>query len=138
MRKNAGFTILEVIVALTILAVGIVGVLQLFPMAMRQQRLAAERTAIASLARAELGRMRAGGVFNQGDLPSFMRRWAEQNALRTLTEAQRAYSLYDSWRSTVQRLSSPFGDEVSLFRVTFSVRMLDGQEERFVTYITEL
>jgi hypothetical protein len=29
------------------------------------------------------------------------------------------------------------GGDVDLYRVTFSVTMFDGREERFVTYITE-
>ncbi len=138
MRSNSGFTILEVVVALSIMAVGIMAIMQLFPISMQQQHRSAERSAVASLARSELGRVRAGGVFSQSDLRDYMVRWAEENALRTLTEAERAYALYDSWRSSVQRVSSPFGDQVSLFRVTFSVRLFDGAEEKFVTYVTEL
>lgn len=126
MRTNSGFTLLEVIVALTILAVGIIAILQLFPTSLRQARLAAEKTTVASLARTELGRVRAGGVGNQ------LAQWAEQNALRQLTEVQRAYAMYESWRSTVQRV----GGDVDLFRVTFTVRMPDERDEKFVTYVT--
>lgn len=124
---RAGFTLLEVMVALTLLAVGIVGVLTLFPQSLRQSRIAQERTTVASLARTELGRVRTGGV---GDAIS---EWAIRNAFRELTEAQRAYSLYESWRASVQRL----GGDVDLFRVTFSVQMFDGREEKFVTYVTQ-
>lgn len=127
MSSKGGFTLLEVIVALTILAVGIIAIMQLFPTSLRQTRVAAERTTVASLARSELGRVRAGGV---GEA---LNEWAVQNALKTLTEAQRSYALYDSWRSTVQRV----GGDVDLFRITFSVRMFDGREEQFVTYVTE-
>jgi type IV pilus modification protein PilV len=127
MKSNRGFTLLEVIVALTILAVGILAILQLFPTSLRQSRQAAEKTTVASLARTELGRVRAGGVGNQ------LAQWAEENALRQLTEVQRAYSMYESWRSTVARV----GGDVDLFRVTFSVRMPDDREEKFVTYVTQ-
>jgi len=125
-QKNHGFTLVEVLVALTILAAGIIAVVRLFPVALQQSRIAQERTTVASLARTELGRVRAGGVGNQ------LNEWAVENALRQLTSAERAYSLYDSWRATVKRV----GGDVDLFRVTFSVRLFDGSEEQFVTYVT--
>ncbi len=126
-HRQAGFSLLEVMVALTILAVGIIAVMQLFPASLEQQQTASERTTIAALARTELGMVRAGGVGNP------LMSWAEQNALRELTSAQRAYALYEGWRSSVQRV----GGEVDLFRVTFSVTTSDGQEETFVTYVTQ-
>lgn len=124
---EAGFTLLEIIVSLTILAVGVIAVLQLFPIAQTQARRASERTTVASLARTELGRVKAGGVGNN------LTDWAVENALKQLNEQERAYALYDSWRSSVQRVSG----DVDLFRVTFSVRLYDGSEEKFVTYVTE-
>lgn len=127
MKRKNGFTLLEVMVALTLLAVGIVGVLTLFPQSLRQSRTAQERTTVASLARTELGRVRTGGVGEP------LSEWAVRNAFRELTAAQRAYSLYDSWRASVQRI----GGDVDLYRVTFAVRLFDGREEKFVTYITE-
>jgi type IV pilus modification protein PilV len=127
MRTNAGFSLLEVMVALTILAVGVIGVIQLFPESLRQSRIAQERTSVASLASTQLGRVRAGSI---SDLVS---NWAVRNAFRELTQAQRAYAVYDSWRASVNRI----GGDVDLYRVTFSVTMFDGREERFVTYITE-
>ena len=114
-------------VALTLLAVGIIGVLTLFPQSLRQTRIAQERTTVASLARTELGRVRTGGV---GDPLS---EWAIRNAFRELTDDQRADSLYESWRANVQRI----GGDVDLYRVTFAVQLFDGREEKFVTYITE-
>ena len=128
MKANSGFTLLEVVVALTILAVGIVAIMRLFPMSMRQSQIAAERTTVASLARYQLGRAKVGGVGEQ------LSNWAEENALKELTRAQRSYELYGSWRSTVQRI----GGDVDLYRITFVVRMFDGREEKFVTYVTDL
>lgn len=125
-RADAGFSLLEVIVALTILAVGILAIMQLFPTSLRQTRKAAERTSVASLARTELGRVKASGV---GDP---LTRWAEANAIRQFTVAEQAYTLYESWRSSVRRVPSG----VDLYRVTFNVRLYDGSEEQFVTYVT--
>lgn len=125
-RTTGGFTLIEVVVALTILSVGIIAIMQLFPASLTQSRVAAERTVVASLAKTELGRVKAGGVGNQ------LEGWIAENALKALTEAQRAYALYDGWRATVQRI----GGDVELYRVTFSVRMFDGRDEDFVTYVT--
>ncbi|HRT65943.1 MAG TPA: prepilin-type N-terminal cleavage/methylation domain-containing protein, partial [Candidatus Hydrogenedentes bacterium] len=56
---RAGFTLLEVLVALAILATGILGAMQLFPASLRQTRAAAERTAAANLANSEMTRLRS-------------------------------------------------------------------------------
>jgi hypothetical protein len=37
----------------------------------------------------------------------------------------------------VQRVQGSSLGTVDLYRVTFAVRMLDGREETFVTYVTE-
>ena len=47
--RRAGFTLLEVVVALAILAGGIVAVMALFPTALYRQQQASERSTIASL-----------------------------------------------------------------------------------------
>jgi prepilin-type N-terminal cleavage/methylation domain-containing protein len=137
MNKTQGFTLLEVIVSLTILAVGIIAVMRLVPMALQNTHKAAEQTTVASLARMELGRARAGGVYNQDGFGSWVRGWAEQNAANMLNEAQRAYSMYNGWRTSVERVGGGMPG-VDLYRVTFSVRLMDGREEKFVTYITEM
>ncbi|MBI2432097.1 MAG: prepilin-type N-terminal cleavage/methylation domain-containing protein [Candidatus Hydrogenedentes bacterium] len=129
---QAGFSLLEVMVAVTILAVGLIAVMQLFPASLRQSRVAAERTTVASLANTELGRVKAGGVGNQ------LSQWAADNAQVTaelLASAGNIYAasaLYSGWKSSVQRV----GGDVDLYRVTFSVQMFDGREENFVTYVT--
>ncbi len=127
-RARAGFTLLEVIVALSILAVGIIAIMQLFPVAVRQQRIAAERTVVASLAKTQLGKVKVTGVGSQ------LQSWVRENALRSLDETQRAYALYQGWRSSVHRV----GGDIDLFRVTFAVEMVDGREEKFVVYVTKL
>lgn len=130
-RGSGGFTLIEIMVALTILALGIVAVVQLFPRGLEQSRIAQERQVVASLAKTELGRVKVGGV---GDP---LVEWAEQNALRQLGLTERAYALYEGWRSSVQRLGGNVGGgDVELYRVSFFVRMIDGRDEKFVTYVT--
>jgi prepilin-type N-terminal cleavage/methylation domain-containing protein len=137
-KNNRGFTLLEVVIALAILAIGIVGTFKLFPRAVEQSRIAAERTTIASLAKSEMGRVKAGGVFSQGaeGLENFMTKWARENTLNLLDQAAQAYAMYSSTRSTVQRISGI--DEPALYRVTYYVTLMDGREEKFVTYVTEI
>ena len=127
-RKQLGFTLVEVLVALTILAVGIMAVMRLFPMALVQQRRAAERTVIASLARTQLSEVRTGGVGQS------LVSWLQSNSYKVVAQAARSYTIYDSWRTSVTRMGQP---DVDLYRVVFTVRMHDGRDEEFVTYVTQ-
>lgn len=129
---RSGFTLVEVMVALTILAVAIVAIMQIFPESMRQSQKAAERQQVAFLAKTELGKLRAAGI---GPL---LTDWAADNAYNNIATAGGTYygpvnGLYKSWTSTVKRISS----DVDLYRVTFNVEMFDGRRERYVTYVTE-
>lgn len=135
--SRGGFTLVEVLVAMVILAVGIVAIMRLFPMSLQQSHRAAERTTVAQLARTELGRVRAGGVFSQEQFGPWLREWALQNTLHILDEVHKAYSLYEGWSASVQRVSGgALGTD--LYRITFTVQLFDGREEKFVTYVTEL
>jgi prepilin-type N-terminal cleavage/methylation domain-containing protein len=125
--NNRGFTLIEVMVALTILSIGIIAIMRLFPRSIQQTRLAAEKQQVAFLAKTELGQLRAGGVGPQ------LSQWALNNAFRNVEAAGGSYGMYKSWTSTVKRVSS----EVDLYRVTFNVEMYDGRRERFVTYVTQ-
>lgn len=128
-RKGSreGFTLLEVVVALAILAGGIVAIMTLFPTALYRQQQASERSTIASLARAKLSEVR---VFGPGQASTA---WLEQNALHLIEQSARAYTVYDSWRANVLADAGMPG----LYRVTFVVRLNNGQTEEFVTYVTE-
>ena len=125
-KSTGGFSLLEVLIALTILAIGLIAAMRLFPESLRQTQVAAERTTVASLANTELGRVKAGGIGNQ------LSEWANENAARSLSEIEKSYALYDGIRASVQRV----GGDVDLYRVTFSVQMFDGRQETFVTYVT--
>jgi type IV pilus modification protein PilV len=125
MRHRDGFTLLEVLIALAILTIGIVAAMQLLPYSLRQSRAAAERTAAAHLANSEMSRLRAMDIGQQEGF----RQWLNLNTLRA---ADASYDLYSGWSTTVQRM----GIDSDTYRVTFSVQMLDGRRESFVTYVT--
>ena len=140
MKKRNGFTLVEVLVAMSILTIGVVALLQIFPHAMRMSRRAAERTSVSTLAKTELGRVKAAGVANF----TGPNNWAVRNGFRQLTAAQQAYSMYDGWRATVQRMGGGPGGgggggkgDVDLFRVTFAVELGESRSEKFVTYVTQ-
>lgn len=135
---NAGFTLLEVVVAMTIMAGGLIAIMRFFPAAVQQSRVASEFTVIASVAKTELSQVRsiAGSELTQarstsGGTP--LQAWAERNAFRDLqAEGDELAGIFSSWRSSVHRVRG----DVDLFRVTFAVELFDGGEEKFVTYVT--
>jgi len=131
MRKDKGFSSVEVVVALAVLIIGIVAAMRLFPIALRQIRVAQERAIVSELADGSLGHLRTAGGRNllhnwdgmsvrfQGDPPTLLN----------------LGTVYDAYQTTVHRMVS--ASEVYLHRVTLSVDMPDGRTERFVTYISE-
>lgn len=135
-KKHDAFTLLEVLVALTVLIVGIVAVMQLFPASLIQARMAAERTISAGLANSHLDEIRASGaseLFN-GNLPMGL-----FSSFANIYGVYEVYDvgggLYQDFSATVARLSG--ASEVYLQRVTFTVTLPDGREETFVTFVTE-
>lgn len=132
MIKQSGFTLLEVLISLLVLAVGIAAAMQLFPHALTQSRMAAERTQSAAVATSWLNQL-------QGmSRPEQFFNWAANvNALHTLSQVSSVYGEYDSalyqgLGASVQQLAgSP-----DTYRVTFSVRMSDDRDETYVTYVT--
>lgn len=120
-----GFTLLEVIVALSILIIGIVAIMQLFPQSLLQARIAAERTITAELANSVLGQIRASSaeaLFTNKIPSSFL-------------SVYNMYGLYSGYNTTIERLNG--ASDVFLHRVTFTVTFPDGREETFVTYVAQ-
>jgi len=89
---RAGFSLLEILVAMTILAVALMAVVQLFPRALRQARGAAERTDASSLAKSQLASLRAAGV-EKG-----INEWAEQLLRWSFEQTYGADSMYYTYQ----------------------------------------
>lgn len=134
--KNAGFSPIEVLIAMAILAIGIMAVVKLFPSGLQFSRIAQERTVAAELADANLGRMRmtgAGnllGVARAGDI------YNSSAGVELGTEGRvPREGLLDGYATVVQRSGGVL--ESKLVRVVFTVDLADGRRENFVTYVTD-
>lgn len=123
-HDKPGFTLLEVLVAMAILGVGILGVMTIFPEALSQARMAAERTVTAETANSVLGQLRASGAaaLFYGQVPNDLKKF------------ERAGGLY-GFNTTAQRMRS--SGDIYFQRVTFSVQFADDREETYVTYIAK-
>jgi prepilin-type N-terminal cleavage/methylation domain-containing protein len=127
MKRTQGFTLLEILIALAILGVGVLAVVQMFPLGLQQTRQAVQRQISAELAGSRLARLRAEGA----------------EALLTTGNLAAASSIYDlyagrhhlveGFEGTVQRMRG--AANTYLQRVTFTVTMTDGSTQQFVTYV---
>lgn len=121
---RAGFSLIEVLVAMAIMGIGIIAVMQLFPSALRQARAATERRAAATLAESELNRMLA--ITRSENFVTWARLKEIEN---TLTESD---SRYKGLRTNVQCIPGA----TNVYRVTLSIDMYDGRRETYMTYVT--
>ncbi len=147
MKRTHGFTLLEVIVALTILLVGILGAMQLVPRAMRNARTATEREAAALAVQSRHETLRAQGAERLFRDTEWAAGGVSDMTLQTLLQLGTAGGLYgagdpsrdvrtlhDRYLTTVTHLRG--ANEVYLQRVVMRVKMMDGDYEEFVTYVS--
>lgn len=135
-REERGFSPIEVLVAMAILAIGIMAIMRLFPSGLRASRVAQERSIAAELADANMGRLRMTGASNILGM-------AKASALYQASTASGIYldgridtvGAVDGHSTVVTRVAGPL-DETRV-RVVFSVDFPDGRRENFVTYVTD-
>lgn len=121
-----GFSLLETLVALTILATGLVSIMLLFPIALERQRVNTLRTMTTTVAQSELGRLRAG------DTDITFQDWLSDNRLQHPGQIERQY--VEAWVVS----SQPAGElNQGLYRVTLELRLWDGRKEYYCTYVTD-
>lgn len=131
MNNKSGFTLLEVLIALLILGVGIVATMQLFPQALTQSRMAAERTQSAAVATSHLNKLQGCSSPEQ-----FFQWLSGVNTLHTLDGVNEVYRIYGAMYEGLGASMQQMSGMPDTFRVTFSIRMSDDRNETFVTYIT--
>lgn len=132
MKTRNGFTLVEVLIALAILMIGIIGAFQLFPIALTQIRVARERNVITELADSKFNQLRGLGgrnLVHHGD--AVMASGFNFN----VRAMENGSAIYDAYSTNLSRLNRE--RDVYLQRVIFTADMPDGRRERFVTYITE-
>lgn len=164
-RRTEGFTPLEVLIAMAILAIGVVGVFQFFPTALRQVRQGYEMNEAARMADSRLGQLRTLGGrvltyrWHEGAKPPAaeleLLSPEEQEALEalryeTLSDMRGsqpemfAYStegteeqgvVFRQWSTEVTRIPGFAGGH--LHRTTLIIEMASGRREQFVTYVAE-
>lgn len=136
-REERGFSPIEVLIAMAILAIGIVAIMKLFPSGLRASRVAQERTIASELADSNLGRMRMTGVSN---LLGMARASTMYNLASSMDVYTHGYlpdptKTIDGMATVVSRVAGPLDE--NRVRVVFSVDFPDGRRENFVTYVTD-
>lgn len=124
-RADAGFTLVEILVALAILLVGLVSVLVLFPQSLSQANTANKKSVSADHAREVLGEISQLGAdylyFDQID-KEILHKDAEGGVF--------------GYETTVQRIEHG-GANSRLQRVTFTVTFPNGTSERYTTFVVK-
>jgi len=135
-REERGFSPIEVLIAMAILAIGILAVMKLFPSGLRASRVAQERTIASELADSNLGRMRMTGVSNLLGMARASALYNLDTAMDLYTEGYKDTSgAIDGMATVVSRVAGPLDE--NRVRVVFSVDFPDGRRENFVTYVTD-
>ena len=117
-RRQAGFTLIEMVVAIVLLALGVVGALACISSATRSTSISSEYTTAALLAQQKLAEVEAQPDQIQG---------GEQSG-----DFGEEYSNF-SWRQNIES-----SNIASLMRVTLSIEWKSGASQRqaqFVTYV---
>ena len=128
-HRRGGFTLLEALVALVILATGIVAILLVFPAALERQRTNTLRTMTATTSQTQLNRVKAGDTDNS------FHAWLELNKLEVLNPEENPEANYiQSWVVSCH----PMGEyNRGLYRVTLGLRLWDNRVEYYTTYVTD-
>lgn len=138
-RKNEGFSPVEVLIAMGILSIGIMAVVRLFPAGLAFSRQAQEKTIAVELAENNISRMRMGGAGNLlavAQAGSLYGSLAEISSIYLGSEGRVDLgNIVDGYAASVRRMNG--SGEQALVRVTYTVDMADGRRETFVTYVTD-
>jgi len=127
-RQQHGFTLVEVLIALAILGIGIVGVTLLFPAALHDIQRASSATVSAFYADSVIDDLRARGYRGLMAMSP-----PGQNVVDIITRADETYRLYEEPDVKLVYLVNAATDLYAT--VVVNVPLPDGRVERYVTYI---
>lgn len=123
-RHQSGFTLLEIVVAFSILAVGLTVAAQIATGAMRQTRLGADHTDAALYAQSFLDAYGVGKPLEEGEDSG------------EFNEKYRYDVLVEPYTSPLTPDMDPSSMPATLMKVTLTVRWGDGDRERHSTFET--
>lgn len=139
-RDNRGFTLVEVLVALAILAIGIMGVTVMVPRALEQGRKSVALTRSANQAESTFSQYRAKGFRSMYGTPgdkSTLAGVAGENIAKT-AEIYRTYGWQDNplvqSKMKFTQLQLP-ARSAGLYKMTVSVPLVGGGRSSYVTYL---
>lgn len=122
-KTNAGFTLLEVLVALAILLIGLVSVLGMFPQSLQLADTANKKTIAsenATMVMGEISQLGADALYYEQIDPDLLTHDPDAGAVGVMT--------------TTQRMSTnPSG--ANLQRVTITVSFPNGSHQSYSTYV---
>ncbi|MBU0759182.1 MAG: prepilin-type N-terminal cleavage/methylation domain-containing protein [Candidatus Omnitrophica bacterium] len=126
MIYKKGFSLLELIIAIGVLAVGLVGVLQIFPVGLRASQRAGMMTKAAFLAQNKLEEVKMAGFGSITALPPTI----------LLAGEDRDFE----WEITIDKPElNGLNDNDNMRKVTVTVNWMDRSKKRskdFITYVT--
>ena len=133
--RRSGFTLVEVLVALAILGIGILGVTVLFPRALRNTQRVSGMTAAAIYAETTADRLRAQGyrgVRYEAELYLWEQVEGASPGSVSLGRLTAADLLYDN---TDVRLLYQVGTALELYKVAITVPLRVQPQEEFITFM---
>jgi prepilin-type N-terminal cleavage/methylation domain-containing protein len=125
--KADGFTLIEVLIAMVILGIGILGVTILFPAALRDTQRASGTTVAAMYADSVIDVLRAQGYRSIATV------WPFSQRIDLLRRADEVYRLYDDADVRIIYLVSSINDLYAT--VVVKIPFPDGRTEEYVSYI---
>ncbi len=126
-KERSGYSLVELLIALTILGIGLMATLRLFTQSLDNVQTANQRAVVSQLAESYMGRARAAGA---KDLLVYRPRSVTVDA-----EADNSEDLafFNNWSMHTEHVSAQ--EEVFLQRLTLVFELPDGRRETFVTYV---